>query len=116
MRVIEKLLAAALIGLLIAACSSTPGSEAVASVPNSGTQVVAVNKLTAEQIVGLQRQGYMLVNGSGQTLYCRTNLKTGSHLQHDSTCLTEREMVALREQTQRGLENTMMQVPPKQGK
>ena len=69
--------------------------------------------MKAEEIVALKRQGYTLVNSGGDTLYCHADLKTGSHLIHDSTCLTGKEIVELRERTQRGLQIvTMQQLPP----
>ena len=60
-------------------------------------------------------QGYKMVTTNGETLYCATDLKTGSHLVHDNTCLTERQIINLREETQRRLQTASTPVPPKQG-
>jgi hypothetical protein len=101
--------------LLIAACASTPQPAAAPATGNAGRYVASVDKLTGDQIVALQRQGYKLVNSNGETLFCINEAKTGSHLQHDNICLTEREMVTLRERTERNLQNVEMQVPPRSG-
>ncbi|MDE2219131.1 MAG: hypothetical protein KGL25_11225 [Gammaproteobacteria bacterium] len=75
-----------------------------------------MSRLSAEEIVGLKRLGYKLVDSNGRTLYCSSNIKLGSHLQHDNTCMTEGEMIALREETQRRLQYITTQVAPPQGK
>jgi len=109
-----------LLATMLGACASAPklvsAPAAAPAAARVATEVVPVDKLTGEQIVALQRQGYKLVNSNGQTLYCMTEARTGSRLQKDNICMTEREMVTLRERTERGLQNTMMQQPPKQGK
>ncbi len=103
------------LSLLVAACASAPKPDAAPAAANTPRYITPVDKLTGDQIVALQRQGYKLVDSNGQTLYCMTETKTGSRLQKDNICMTEQEMVALREQTERGLRNTEMRVPPKQG-
>ncbi len=101
--------------LLIAACASTPPPAAAPAAADAGRYVAPVDKLTGDQIVALQRQGYKLVNSNGETLFCITEPKTGSHLGHENICLTEREMVTLRERTERNLQNIEMQIPPRSG-
>jgi hypothetical protein len=73
-------------------------------------------KLTAERIMQLQREGYKLVDRDGQTYYCRTDAKTGSHLAHETVCMTEAEATSLRDQTKQGLGRVMREQPPPQGK
>ena len=101
--------------LLIAACASTPPPAAAPATADAGRYVAPVDKLTGDQIVALQKQGYKLVNSNGETLFCINEAKTGSHLGHENICLTEREMVTLRERTERNLQNIEMQVPPRSG-
>ncbi len=114
------------LALLAAACASAPpreasatttgGAPAATAAGKSGAPaVVPVSKLTSDQLVALQMQGYKMVTTNGETLYCTTDLKTGSHLVHDNTCLTERQIVNLREETQRRLQTASTPVPPKQG-
>ena len=110
------------LSLIVASCASVPqtaATHAPAAAPAAQSAVprlVPVNKLSAEEIVSLQRLGYKLVTSNGETLYCHTDTKLGSHLQHDNTCLTENEMIALREETQRRLLYITTQVPPMQGR
>lgn len=103
------------LALLAAACASAPPREASATTTGAAPAVVPVSKLTSDQLVALQMQGYKMVTTNGETLYCATDLKTGSHLVHDNTCLTERQIVNLREETQRRLQTASTPVPPKQG-
>ena len=115
MRCLRSIFSPPLFALLTVACASAPKPAATAAAQASPRAIIPVSKLTGEQIVALQRQGYKLINNNGETLYCATDFKTGSHLQHDNTCLTEKQMVTLREQTQRGLQNVSTPVPPKNG-
>lgn len=101
--------------VLLAGCASAPHSASVASTQRTTPHFVPVGELTGDQIVALQMQGYKLVNKNGQKLYCSTEPKLGSRLQHNNICMTEREMVTLRERTERGLQNATTQVPPKSG-
>jgi hypothetical protein len=66
--------------------------------------------------VALKKAGYKLVNEDGQQLYCREDLKTGSHLQKTRTCLTERELAALKDNTRREIEYMRTRSAPPQGK
>jgi len=103
------------LSILLAACASAPKPAATAAAPPAPRFVAPVDKLTGDQIVALRKQGYKLVDSNGQTLFCMTETKTGSRLQKDNICMTEQEMVTLRERTERALQNTVMQVPPRQG-
>jgi hypothetical protein len=115
------------LSLLVAACASAPrpgaapaapAAPATATAPAAATTprfVAPVNKLTGDQIVALQKQGYKLVDSNGTPLFCLTENKTGSRLQKDNICMTEQEMVMLHERTQRDLENVERQVHAAQG-
>ena len=100
----------------VATPASTAPVAAAPAAPAPTTHVVPVSQLTAEEIVGLKRLGYKLVDSNGETLYCSTDIKLGSRLQHDNVCMTEREMIALREETQRRLQYITTQIPPPSGK
>ena len=110
--------------LALSACSgSQPTNEPVANAPTHAASASASSqagsndpqKLTAERIMQLQREGYKLVDRDGQTYYCRTEAKTGSRLARDTVCMTEAEIIALREQTKQGLGRVMRERPPPQG-
>lgn len=117
MRLDSRLFAALVFAYGLTACASAgkPAVPVSAAQP-AAAQVVGVSKLTGDQIVGLQRQGYKLVTTNGATLYCRADPKTGTRLQHDNICMTEQEMITLRERTQQGLQNMTTQLAPPQGK
>src|SRR4051794_8143840 len=85
--------------LVIAACSGsqpTKSSPTKAATPAADANSAAATsqaggdpqKLTAQRIMQLQSEGYKLVNRDGQTYYCRTEAKTGSHLAHETVCMT----------------------------
>ena len=65
--------------------------------------------------MALQKSGYRIVDRNGEKLYCSTDPKTGSRIVHDNTCLTEKEMMALREETKRSMQNMARELPPPQG-
>lgn len=118
-------LAATAVVLMAAGCASNPPaatttSGAAASDIAKGQAIpgsVAKDAgLSGEKIVALQRAGYKIVNKNGETLYCSTDPKTGSRITKDNTCMTEKELMALREETKRRMQNVTMQLPPPQGK
>jgi len=121
----SKFLAIALTGsLALGACTGSQpaqqpvaktATQAAAAAPGSQASGGDAQNLTAERIMQLQREGYKLVDRNGQTYFCRTEAKTGSHLAHETVCMTEAEITALREQTQRGLGRVMRERPPPQG-
>ena len=53
----------------------------------------------------MSARGYTLVDNDGETLYCRSDLKTGSHVQKTTTCLTGPELDALHDQIGQGLQS-----------
>jgi len=123
----SKLVSTSIAALLtLSACSgSQPPKEPIAQPPavtraaSSETATQAngdAQKLTAERIMQLQREGYKLVDRDGQTYYCRTDAKTGSHLAHETVCMTEAEATSLRDQTKQGLGRVMREQPPPQGR
>jgi hypothetical protein len=107
----------------MAACASSGsgkpagGTATSAAAPGQAVSRSAVRdaKLSGEDIVALQHAGYKIVDQNGEKLYCSTDPKTGSRIVHDNTCMTEKEMVALREETKRRMQNMMREQPPPQG-
>jgi hypothetical protein len=123
MFVASAMLAAMMIS--VAGCSGTPPANEQAaplrapasSTSNASDQASNTDpqKLTPERIMQLQREGYTLVNRNGEPYFCRSEKKTGSRLARETICMTEPEIVALREQTQRGLGRVMRERAPPQG-
>ena len=74
------------------------------------------NATTGDKLVALQREGYKIVDRDGETVFCRTEKKTGTQIARQTVCMTEKEMALLREQTQRQIGDISRQRPPPQGK
>jgi hypothetical protein len=112
-------LATAAILLLASGCATNgtgkPAGDSAAAGQAIPSSVAKQAHLSGADIVALQHAGYKIVNQNGQTMYCNTDPRTGSRIAKDNICMTEQEMVALREETQRRLQNMTMQVPPPHG-
>ncbi len=120
MRIKSLGLGSLLIAILGTGCAGTPTAPtpAAQAKPVAATASAPDSKdgpLTGEKILAMQHAGYTLINKNGEVLYCRSDAKTGTRISRDTVCLTEKEMIALREETQRDLGNVMRQQPPRQG-
>jgi hypothetical protein len=127
MRIKLLALGSLLVTVLGAGCAGTPPpaaqaqsvaapvSPAAAPVSPAAAAVSKDGPLTGEKVLALQHEGYTIINKNGEVLYCRAEAKTGTRISRDTVCLTEKEMVALREETQRDLGNIMRQRPAPQG-
>ena len=104
--------------LLVAGCASRPADSPrteVVQVPPGTTEISTLSP--ADKLVAdAKKLGYTLVNENGEVYYCHTVLKTGSHARYETTCLTQKEMTDLREQTQRSLLNNETQSRPPVGR
>ena len=103
--------------MTITACAGQPSHPSPTPkryVSETGQTLPAVSQgnLDEARLTRAKKQGYTLVNKNGEELYCRTDLKTGSHLQKDTTCLTAQELDALHDQTRQGLQSLRPQAPP----
>ena len=81
--------AALILALLLAGCASQPTTAPVTAgslAPASQEEEV---RLAVQEAV---EKGYKVVTDDGQTLYCRKDLKTGSRVQSNLTCLTEDQL------------------------
>jgi len=97
--------------------SGAPQPAARPAVPAADANAsTAKPEKSAVDPIALKKAGYKLVNEDGQQLYCREDLKTGSHLQKTRTCLTERELAALKDNTRREIEYMRTRSAPPQGK
>jgi hypothetical protein len=68
----------------------------------------AKDSMTLEQAMAA---GYEIVDRNGQRLYCRDELKTGSHLRKTRTCLTAEELRELKENAQREVRGVQIPQP-----
>jgi hypothetical protein len=103
--------------LAVAACVGQPSSPPPTStsyLTPTGQTPTSVSKadIDEKRLADAKKRGYTLVNTDGETLYCRTDFKTGSHVQKNTTCLTAQELDALHDQTRQGLQSLKPQSPP----
>ncbi len=100
-----------------AAEATAPATQSPASATQSSAPAASPakeEKSAAVDPVALKKAGYKVVNENGQTLYCRQDVSTGSHLKKTKTCLTERELEQLKDSTRREVEYMSKQNPPRQ--
>jgi hypothetical protein len=100
--------------LAIAGCAgkpSAPASPATTYVSTTGEQLQAAptradGTLDPKLLAEAKKAGYSLVNTNGELLYCRTDVKLGTHIRKntDTVCLTAQEMIAMHEQTRQSLD------------
>jgi hypothetical protein len=90
---------------------SAPPPLATTYVSASGNPLAAAptradGTLDAKALAEAKKAGYTLVNTNGELLYCRTDMKLGTHIQRnsDTTCLTAQQMIQIHEQTRHSLE------------
>src|SRR5688572_9610295 len=100
--------------VLAAGCASQPESLPVAPVA-AQTAPPATTTTAGTTVQEARMAGYKLVNQNGKTVYCRDQLKTGSHMRKDTICLTAEELEAARSASRRNLEQMQRKVPPPQG-
>jgi hypothetical protein len=106
--------------LVIGACASrpvAPTASATPAVPAIASASPAATRppLDAAGLANAKKLGYTVINKNGEALYCRTQLRTGSHVNTDTYCLTPKEFEDMRDKTQRGLSNILQTAPPPQG-
>jgi hypothetical protein len=108
-----------LIFMLAAGCASQaqkappPAAPAVAATAAPAAAPATTAPKTVQQA---QAAGYKIVNENGETLYCRDQMKTGSHVRHETICLTKEELEAAREASRRNMDQLTKPIPPPQGK
>lgn len=111
-----------LVGLmfvLVAGCASEsqqappPAAPAVAATAAPAEAPATTEPKTVQQA---QAAGYKIVNENGKTVYCRDQMKTGSHVRSETICLTKEELEAAREASRRNMDQLTRPIPPTQGK
>ena len=110
---VMKIIFTLAIVLAFAGCAGTPTERA----PQNNTQSVSKQAANnSDKILALQRQGYTMVNRNGEEYFCRSEAKTGSRVQRETVCMTQRELDDLHEMTERNMGNITRQTAPPQGK
>ncbi len=107
--------------LVVGGCVGQPSSPPpppTRYVTATGQPLTSVSEsdIDAKRLADAKRRGYKVVNTDGETLYCRTDFKTGSHVEKQTTCLTAHELDALRDQTRQGMQTLIKPIGPPQGK
>jgi hypothetical protein len=95
---------------LVLGCASDPVVE-----PEVAMTYAPTPQPEADSLEAARKLGYKIVNEDGKVLYCRSQKKLGSHIQKDTVCLTEDELLIAREASQRNAENMKKVIPPPQG-
>jgi hypothetical protein len=100
--------------LILVGCAgkvSAPPPAATTYLSARGEQLAAAptradGSLDPQQLAEAKKAGYSLVNTNGELLYCRTDIKVGTHIRKntDTVCLTAQQMSAMHEQSRRSLE------------
>ena len=77
--------------LVIAGCANQPTTP-----PNPDQD--------AQRVAEAIKHGYKVVNTEGETLYCRSDFATASHIQKNTVCLTAQQLDDLDQRNQRILD------------
>jgi hypothetical protein len=81
------------LALSLVACASPPSTAPATAGSLAPASEEEEIRLAVQEAV---QKGYKVVTEDGQTLYCRKDLKTGSRVQSNLTCLTENQLAAQR--------------------
>jgi hypothetical protein len=108
---------------VVAGCAGEPSKPppmrelAVAAPPAASIQPSEQGgDVAAKRLLEAKKQGFTVVTKNGDVLFCRTELRTGSHVAKDTTCLTAKELDELHEQTSQDLRNFLKPQLPRPGK
>lgn len=102
-----------LCALLVAGCAGKPSTlqPSTTYISARGEQLQAAptradGTVDEKRLAEAKKAGYSIVNTNGELLYCRTDVKVGTHIRRntDTVCLTAQEMNALHEQSRQTLE------------
>ena len=81
------------LALSLAACASPPPTGPATAGSLAPAREEEEILLAVQEAV---ERGYKVVTEQGETLYCRRDLKTGSRVQSNLTCLTQNQLAAQR--------------------
>jgi hypothetical protein len=84
--------------LCIAACADQ--APKTAGQPGSAAAESAADRQHLAEAI---KHGYKVQNSNGETLYCRSDWATGSHIQKNTVCLTAQQLDDLNQRNDRDL-------------
>jgi hypothetical protein len=87
---------------LLVGCAAQTHSLPLSRLENSNP--THEGELDSKEMIAMQRRGYKLINENGQALFCRSEFKTGSHLEKVTTCMTAQEIRRIRDATRKVIE------------
>lgn len=110
------LLTALLLGAAAAQAGDPPAPAPSPATEAKPEPAKPAEKTLEQKIAEAKKAGYKLVDQNGTQLYCRERRKTGSRLEKETECLTERQIEQLGDLSRRGLADITRQQPPPQGR
>lgn len=93
------------IAVAAAACAGQPATSTTSAVPPASGSSGGSVSISPEVLANARKLGFTPMVKDEQVLYCRQELKTGSHLQRESQCMTPAEFETLRQNTQQQLDD-----------
>ena len=110
------------VALLAAACASSPphpGSSAPNPAPTAAGAAPAANAPAAANAAAKPAKhllnGFTLVMKNGVPSYCRDDVKTGSHIMTQRTCLSQSQYDSLEDDTRRDMDRVRNTMAPMMG-
>jgi hypothetical protein len=106
------------VSLLAAGCAAGPEiPEPTALLAKAETAPAEAANDPVDTLQLARKAGYRIVNEDGRTLYCKDQLKTGSHMRKETICLTAEELESVREALKRDMEQMQLRrgTPPPHG-
>jgi hypothetical protein len=106
-----------LMAFTAAGCASHPANTQVDSHPQAGTVTAAVpaanaapapGDIQAQRLAKAKNLNLKIYNKDGQELFCRSNYKTGSHIQRDERCYTAEQLDRFDQAQQRQVEQFLV--------
>lgn len=101
---------------LLLLCAAATAQASDPAPPTDKSAPKPAEKTLEQKIADAKKAGFKLVDRNGTQLYCRERRKTGSRLEKETECLTEREIETLGDFSRRGLADITRQQPPPQGR
>jgi hypothetical protein len=108
--------AVSVLALVVSGCAGQPPAAPPTRYVGNAAQGAQVEltalNLNTDRLVNAKKLGYTVVNTDGAPLFCKTEMKTGSHVQKETTCLTAQELDHLHDMTRQNLQNYIKPNPP----
>jgi hypothetical protein len=98
-----------------AAAAAAPAAPAATVAPVAAAPEAAPAEKQPITVQEARKAGYKIVDQNGKTVYCRDQMKTGSHVRKETICMTAQELEAAREASRRNIDQMQRIAPPPQG-